>query len=89
MTIGTALFLALAVFIVCGFGFLLAIYLKEYSREEKTIQKLVEQQEKYYANAGSMPVYVYDMPAPKKTKSTEDKFVIPAEATGKSKKNIN
>jgi hypothetical protein len=89
MTIGTALFLALAVFIVCAFGFLLAIYLKEYNREEKTIQKLVEQQEKYYANAGSMPVYVYDMPvAPKKTKSAEDKFVVPSE-TSKSKKNVN
>jgi len=88
MTIGTALFLALALFIVCVFAFLLTIYLKEYNREEKTIQKLVEQQEKYYANVSSMPVLVYDMPA-KKTKSSEDKFVVPTDTAGKSKKNVN
>lgn len=88
MTIGTALFLALTVFIVCAFVFLLTIYLKEYNREEKTIQKLVEQQEKYYANVSSMPVYVYDMPA-KTTKSTEDKFAVKTEAGDKSKKNVN
>ena len=87
MTIGTALFFALTAFIVCGFTFLLVIYLKEYNREEKTIQKLVEQQEKYYANVSSTPVYVYDMPA--KTKSAEDKFVVSTETTGKSKKNVN
>lgn len=86
MTIGTALFLALALFIVCAFTFLLTIYIKEYNREEKTIQKLVEQQEKYYASVSSLPVVVYDMPV--KTKSSEDKFVV-SETTGKSKKNFN
>lgn len=91
MTIGTALFLALAVFIVGGFVFLLTIYLKEYNREEKTIQKLVEQQEKYNSSmmGGNMPVYVLDMPVQKKAKtSVDEKYIMPS-PVDKNKKNVN
>jgi hypothetical protein len=91
MTIGTALFLALATLIVCTFIFLMTVYIKEYRREEKTIKKLVEQQEAYNKSLqglASMPVYVYEQPTPTKKKSVvKDDFALPAIDT--KKKNVN
>lgn len=91
MTVGTALFLALALFIVCMFLFCMTVYIKEYRRDEDTIKKYLEQQEKSQAAAAnllaSMPVYLVDAPLPKTKKpaTVSDDLIV----SGKSKKNIN
>jgi hypothetical protein len=89
MTIGAALFLALALAILCVFTFALIIYTREFNREEKLVQETLKAQDKYYANAAqslqNLPIVYVDLPV-KKTKTTETDLVPTAKT---SKKNVN
>jgi hypothetical protein len=89
MTIGTALFLALALGILCLFTFALIIYTREFNREEKLVQDAIKAQDKYYDAAAqtlqNLPVVYVDIPV-KKTKATSTDLLPP---TKTSKKNVN
>ena len=92
MTIGTALFLALATLIVCTFIFLTMVYLKEYRREDKAINELLKQQKDSYSSLGGLPVMYLDIPvqtAPKTTKKAVSSDVALPTTDSKAKKDVN
>lgn len=59
-----AIFASFSVLVISVIAFLLIVYLKEYSREERLLKQFAKSR-KLENELGSMPVYI--MPMPKKT----------------------
>lgn len=91
MTWAFAIFACFTVLIVAAFALLLTIYIKEYNREEKSIQEYLKHKEQYMKSLAKemTPLYylVSQPPPPKKkAKAPEAPPVI---KTDKNKKDIN